>query len=187
MQRTILNLQPGESAYTPTHAAWIRGSDMMLNGHYPIKRVGGGSFGLRLVKLPNGTLAVDLTGCRDERFSTVAAFAGDVPAVRVDVALSEPLPDPDRLRIFDMKPGSFGFVSTKSAWVHGPHMWLDGLAAVRDSQSGETPLMVERYLDGSYVIDNHFCQDAFYQTAWREDCTWPIQVLEAVQSRRLAA
>lgn len=185
MQRTILNLQPGESAYTPTHAAWIRGSDMMLNGHFPIKRVGGGSFGLRLVKLPNGNLAVDLSGCQGERFSTIPAFAGDVPAVRVDVALTQPLPDPDRRRIFDMTGDSFGFVSTESAWVFGAHMWLDGLATVCDKQSGETPLLVERYSDGSFVIDNHFCQDAQYQTAWRDECSWPVQVLQAVRSRRL--
>jgi hypothetical protein len=183
--RRILDLRAGESAFAPTHAAWINGHDMYLNGNYPIHRVGGGSFGLRLVKFPNGKLAVDLTHCHGTRFDSIAAFAGDVPPVRVDMALEAPLPDPDHRRIFDVKPGDFAFISTTSAWVFGEHMWLDGSAATSDTKSGDTPLFIERRLDGSYVIDNHYCQDALYSTDWRAEHVWPIQVLEAIRSRRL--
>lgn len=185
MQCSILNLQPGESAFTPAHAAWVEGPDMYLNGSYPIRRRGGGSFSLRLIKYPNGALAVDLSGCAGERFSSVAAFAGDVPRVRVDVALTRPLMDPERNRICDIACDSYGYVSVASAWIFGDNLWLDGLASVSRSQSSQTPLLVERWSDGSFVIDNHLCQDALYQTTWRDECVWPLQVLELVRSRRL--
>ncbi|MDZ4834176.1 MAG: hypothetical protein SGJ27_10405 [Candidatus Melainabacteria bacterium] len=184
MHRSIQNLQTGESAFTPAHAAWLESSHMYLNGSYPIRPHGGGSFSLRLIKYPNGALAVDLTGCSSGRFSTFSAFGDDVIRVPVDVALTRPLPTPNRRRICDMACHSFGYVNVASAWIYGGNLWLDGLAPTSLSCSSETPLLVERWCDGSFVIDNHYCQGALYPTDWI-DSPWPVQVLKLIKSPRL--
>lgn len=182
MQRSIVNLQPGESAFTPARAAWLEGPNMYLNGSYPIRPQGGGSFNLRLIKYPNGILAADPTNCK---FATSSAFGDDVLRVHVDATLTRPPHSFNHRRICDMACDSFGYVRVASAWIYGTNVWLDGLASTSRCRTSETPLLVERWSDGSFVIDNHLCQDALYQNTWRDECVWPIQVLQLVRSTRL--
>lgn len=181
--RRINDLKPGEAAYTVAHAAWIAGSDMMLNGSYPIRTRGGGTFELRLVKTPSGRLFVDLSGMSERRFHSVPAFGPDVRAVKVDELLEAPAAAPGAFRVFDLarariesmlvpcpinhlidewvpptyveleSSSEVGYIKPSDAWIWGPHMFLDGHTEMSREFTDEHCLRVERRADGAYVVD----------------------------------
>jgi hypothetical protein len=183
--RRIIDLENGEAAHAPTHAAWVSGDRMYLNGNYPIKDTGGGSFGLRIIKGHDGRLLVDLSDCLDERFagfSSFASFAGQVTPMAVDEALPAPKPDPDTHRIVDMEAGETAYIDPAAVWVYeGRRMWLNGYTEVSDSLSGRTPLRLQKLSDGSYTVDLSYCEG--FEWASEPDSSvpqFPLQVWRRV-------
>jgi len=181
--RTIADLQNGEAAYTPTHAAWVSGGEMYLNGKYPIKETGEGSYGIRLIKDPAGRLFVYLSQCPDQSFSAFPAFAGGADPVHVDEMLPFPQPDASCHRIVDMAREETAYISPSDVWVYdNRRMWLNGYTAVSRQLSAETPLCLRRLFCGYYAVDLTHCPDVEWAIAYDGDRpNFPIQVLRRLR------
>ena len=185
--RRVTELERGEAAFVPTHAAWVQNGRMYLNGEYPIHSVGGGSFGIRLVKDSHGLLKVDLSAVPSERFagfSSFACFAGSVTPVAIDEALEAPLPDPEGDRIVDLKSYDVAFIDPAQVWVfEGKRMWLNGYTRVRFSADRTHCLKIVKGGDGAISVDLLYCEG--FRWAREMDDTvpqFPLQVLKRIDA-----
>lgn len=185
-ERTISSLRPGEAAYTVAHAAWVSGQHMMLHGAMPIRQEAGGTFTLRLVKYPDGHLAVDLSELRGEGFDSVAAFAGRLVPIQVDSCLTPPQFKYKAFRVFDLPRGEVGYMRPTDARVVNDHMFLNGHTELSPEFSEECSLKVYRKENGAFLVDVSYVGDPDYPADLpRDDSFFPIQVLEAVRDNYL--
>jgi hypothetical protein len=177
----IYQLQPGESAFVPVQAVWISHGDMFVNGDFPMRRRGGGTFTLRLLKTPEGRLYVDLSHCRETRFEQFCPFGANVRSIRVDELLATPEQNPHCRRLCDLKPGEKAWVDAATAWVHNRHMWLNGYAPISDRPSPQTAMGVSCDWETlAYTVDLQGCRDVLYPAGcFVGDNIFPIQVLSA--------
>jgi hypothetical protein len=178
-QRRIADLLPGESAFVPDHAAWIEGEHMFVNADFPLRGLSAvGSHNLRLVRFPDGRLACDVSEVRDG-FHRGGSPYGRCNRIQVDMEIVKPNADGAR-RLTDLPRGGSAFIATGSAWIWGPHMWLDGLAEIADTMSADKALRVVRNLDGEYTVDLSRCGDAQYAGNPQQERNWPLQVARAL-------
>jgi hypothetical protein len=175
--RHIHDLKPGEAAYTLAHAAWIVGADMWLNSEYPIRRCPQGTFSLRLIKLPNGRLLVDLSQCETRRFDRFCPFGEHVQRTKVDEELLPPPADPTH-RIYDMRPGETAYVKPSDVWVfNNQHMWLNGYTAAMKEPTTTERVGVICVARGIYDVDLRYCHDVpSYPSEAAGDRVFPIMV-----------
>lgn len=181
-ERNIYSLRPGEAGYTTAHAAWLSGDDMLLHGDYPLRAEASGTFVLRLVKFPDGHLAVDLSECRDVKFSWVPGFGGHVEPVVVDSYLEPPQCKPDSFRVWDLPREEIGYMRPTDAWVFDGRMFLNGHTELSPEFTDDCTLRVSRRSSGAYVVDvSHVGNPNYPAGPPEEDQVFPIQVLKATR------
>ena len=182
-ERTIRNLRPGEAAYTVAHAAWLAGEHMMLHGSMPIRSEAGGSFNLRLVKFPDGHLAVDVSETGGERFDRMPAFAGRLDPVKVDSCLTPPECKPGAFRVIDLPREGVGYMRPTDAWVFDNRMFLNGHTELSREPSEEYSLRITRlWGSGAYLVDvSHVGNPDYPAYAPEGVSVFPIQVLKATR------
>jgi hypothetical protein len=154
--RSIASLQPAEEGYIPSHALWVRGGRMHVDGNFPLREVCGGSCNVRILRDANGRLLIDTHG-HTEGFYT-GPSSNLAHGLTIDEMLAPPAPYAGGKRIFDMGRYDEAYIAASEVWVfEGKRMWLNGYTVVSDKLSEETPVRIVRDSSGAFDVDLHYC------------------------------